>query len=80
VPENIGGGAKKVEISLYEIGEKLDRAFAMGVEAGRDAERRLARLAEVNDCPMCALKDEAEALRQRLAIREHPHRKSRNVS
>lgn len=73
--KNIGGAAKRVQITLHELGEKLQRAYSMGVEAGREAEQKLARLATQNDCPMCAQKAELDDVKRELAIRGHPHRK-----
>ena len=77
--ENIGGAAKVITLSLHDLGERLERAFAMGVDSGREAEQKLGRLALPNDCPMCAQKAELEGLKRQLAIKDHAHSKRRHA-
>ncbi len=53
--KNVGGQARKVELILAELEERLERVQMTGFEMGLEAAERLGRV-QPNDCPMCDLR------------------------
>ena len=72
--KNVGGRARKVELTLAEWSDTLDRAEARGFEMGLEAAERLSRL-PANDCPMCALSRKLEAAEDRLRVLDFSDRR-----
>jgi len=81
--KRIGAAAKKIELSLDELGKKIDASFDLGVEAGLDAAKRAGTLPSHvgcqwcvirkllnlgGDCPMCAANEEMHGVQDRLRV------------
>ena len=70
--KNIGGAARKVELTLDEIEQLQLSAFEKGAEHAREAEQKLIRLQIASECESCAQRLRIEELEQRLARFEKP--------
>lgn len=77
---NIGGAAKRIELTLHELGEKLDRQWDDGFEEGQrlvadalrdDIRRELEReLGREPDCPLCLAHKKAAKLSQEIEVQK----------
>lgn len=70
MPKNVGGGAKKITLSLAELQEKLDRVRATAFEEAYEAHERATRIQNPRhpDCQTCELLFQRDELKKEVRV------------